>query len=152
MQNLRALCLASTLAASLGGCASVYSPPRPLPPAPYTYLSLSACRHYGSTIVDCQMDYGTDYARHRLGSVQQTGRAYPSTDDHRYQVASCASAPRIQRELPNYTCEIYGARTGVDIGSVLVKGGTAVRLAKIFGDQEQIRYRWTPDRWSRITD
>ncbi len=152
MQNLRALCLLSTFIASFAGCASVNPPPRPLPPAPYTYLSLADCRHHGSTIVDCQLEYGADFARHRLGSVQQTGRGYPSVDDHRYQVASCASAPRIQKELPNFTCQIYGARSGVDAGSVLVKGGTAVRLGRIFGDQEQIRYRWTPDRWSRVGD
>lgn len=152
MQDLMALCLVSTLTVSLAGCASVKPPPRPLPPAPYTYLSLGDCRHYGSTIVDCQLEYGTEFARHRLGSVQQTGLGYPPADEHRYQVASCASAPRIQKELPNYICQIYGSRSGADAGSVLVKGGTAVRLAKIFGDKEQFRYRWTADRWSRVPD
>lgn len=152
MQDLRAFCLVSTLAASLAGCASVNPPPRPLPPAPYTYLSLADCRHYGSTIVDCQLEYGTDFARHRLGSVQQTGRGYSSADGRRYQVASCVLAPRVQKELPNYLCQIYAARSGADSGLVLVKGGAAVRLAKILGDQEQIRYRWTPDHWSRVRD
>ncbi|MGA1834395.1 hypothetical protein [Rhizobium wenxiniae] len=152
MQNLRTLFLVSTFTSSLAGCASTIPPQRPLPPAPYAYLSLAACRHYGATIVDCQLEYGTDFVRHRLGSVQQIGREYASGDDHRYQVSSCFPAPRIQKELPNYVCEIYGARSGADAGSVLVKGGAAVRLSKIFGDQEQVRYRWTADRWSRVGD
>lgn len=152
MQSLRTLSLISTVTASLAGCASIASSQRPLPPAPYTYLSLAACRHYGATIVDCQLEYGTDFVRHRLGSVQQMGREYSSSDDHRYQVSSCSPAPRIQKELPNYVCEIYGAGSGADAGSVLVKGGAAVRLAKIFGDQEQARYRWAADRWSRVGD
>lgn len=152
MQNLRAVCLVSTFTACLAGCASVNSPPRPLPPSPYTYLSLADCKRYGSAIVDCQMEYGTVFARHRLGSVQQTGRGYAAGHDHRYQVASCVQAPRIQKELPNYICQIYGVRSGAEAGPVLVKGGTAVRLAKVLGDQEQIRYRWTADRWSRVRD
>jgi hypothetical protein len=152
MQSLRTLSLISTVTASLAGCASITPPQRPLPPTPYTYLSLAACRHYGAMIVDCRLEYGTDFVRHRLGSVQQMSREYASGDDHRYQVASCFPAPRIQKELPNYLCEIYGARSGADAGSVLVTGGTAVRLAKILGDQEQIRYRWTADRWSRVGD
>lgn len=150
MLNAKALCLVSIFATSLTGCASVN--PRPLPPPPYAYLNLADCRRYGSIIVDCQLEYGTDFARHRLGSVQQTGRGYSSADDRRYQVASCASMPRVQKELPNYICEIYGARSGGDAGSVLVKGGAAVRLAMIFGDREQARYRWMPDRWSRLRD
>lgn len=152
MPSFRALCLISTSMALLAGCAGLNPPPRPLPPAHYAYLSLADCRRYGSMIVDCQMEYGADFARHRLGSVQQTGRGYLSAGDHRYQIASCTSAPRIQIELPNYICEIYGMRSGKDAGLVLVKGGTAVRLAKIFGDQEQVRYRSTPDRWSRVDD
>lgn len=152
MHNLRAFCLVWTFTVSAAGCASVNPSPRPFPSAPYSYLSLAACRHYGSTIVDCQLEYGTDYARHRLGSVQQMGRDYASVDGRRYQVASCASAPRVQKELPNYICDIYGTRSRSDAGSVLVKGGTAVRLAKVFGDQEQIRHRWTRDHWSRVHD
>jgi hypothetical protein len=71
-------------------------------------------------------------------------------DDVRYQVSSCWPAPRVQRELPNFVCRIYGVQSGADAGSVLIKGGTAVRLARILGDREQFEYRWTPDPWSRL--
>lgn len=152
MQKLKALCLVSSFTASLAGCASVNPPPRPLPPAPYSYLSLVACRHYGSAFVDCQMEYATAFGRHRLGSVQQRERGYVVGNDHRYQVAFCSPALRVHKQLPNYLCQIYGARSGADAGAVLVKGGTAVRLARIFGDLEQTRYRWKPDRWSRVRD
>ncbi len=152
MQKLKALSLVATVTASLAGCASFSPPARPLPVAPYAHLSLAACKNYGSAIVDCQLEYGLDFERQSLGSVQRIGRGYASRGDHRYEIASCSAAPRLQRQLPNYVCHIYGARSGADAGSILVKGGTAVRLAQISGDQEQIHYRWIADRWSRVRD
>lgn len=152
MLKLSALCLVSIFTVSLAACGSVEPLPRSLPTAPYISLSLADCRQYGPRIVDCQLESGTEFVRYRLGSVQQTGRLYAFGDDQRYQVAACASAPRIQKELPIHTCRIYGARSGVDAGSVLVKGATAIRLSQLLGDQEQIRYRWTPDRWSRVSN
>jgi hypothetical protein len=135
----------------LAGCGHLPEAPRPLPLAPFAYLSLSACRSYGSHIVECQLEYGSKFGRQRLGPVQQKALAI-GREDNRYQVSSCWPAPRIQRELPNFVCRIYGARSGVDAGSVLIKGGTAVGLARILGDREQIQYRWTPDKWSRLRD
>jgi hypothetical protein len=85
--------------------------------------------------------------------VQGVGLALATDrDDVRYQVSSCWPAPRVQRELPNFVCRISGAQTGADAGSVLIKGGTAVRLARILGDREQFEYRWTPDPWSGLRD
>ncbi len=152
MLKLSALCLVSTFTVSLAGCASADPRPRSLPTSPYTYLSLADCRQYGLRIVDCQLEYGTEFVRYRLGSVQRMGREYASGHDQRYLVAACASAPRIQKELPIHSCQIYGARSGVHAGSVPVKGAAAIRLAQLLGDQEQIQYRWTPDRWSRVSN
>ncbi|MEH7901300.1 hypothetical protein V7794_08125 [Rhizobium laguerreae] len=136
----------------LSGCGGELArSPRPLSPAPFAYLSLTACRTYASNIVDCQLDYGTQFGRQRLGSVQQTGLA-TGRNANGYQVTSCYAVPRIQKELPNFVCRIYDARSGADAGSVLIKGGTAVRLARILGDREQIQYRWMPDKWSRLGD
>ncbi|QKK27884.1 hypothetical protein [Rhizobium hidalgonense] len=135
----------------LSGCGDLARVPRPLPPAPFTYLSLTACRSYASNILECQLEYGTQFGRQRLGPVQQTGLDI-SRDDSRYQVTSCYSVPRIQKELPNFVCRISKVQSGADAGSVLIKGGTAVRLARILGDREQIQYRWTPDKWSRLRD
>jgi hypothetical protein len=127
--------------------------PRALPPAPFAYLSLAACRNYPSNIVECQLEYGTAFGRHRLGPVQQATRDLAAgSGGDRYQVSTCWPAPRVQRELPNFICRIYGSRSGADAGSVLVKGGTAVRLARILGNRAQIEYRWKPDRWSRLHD
>ncbi|MBY5714766.1 hypothetical protein [Rhizobium leguminosarum] len=133
----------------LSGCGHVAQQPRPQPIAPFSYLSLAGCRHYASNIVDCQLEYGTEFGRQRLGSVQQTGLII-GRNANRYQVASCYAVPRIQKELPNFVCRIYDAQSGADAGSVLIKGGTAVRLARILGDREQIQYRWMPDKWSRL--
>ncbi|MCQ1855021.1 hypothetical protein [Neorhizobium galegae] len=134
-----------------GCCGDLAHSPRPLPPAPFAYLSLTACGAYASNIVECQLEYGTEFGRQRLGSVQQTGLAIGRSTD-RYQVTSCYAVSRIQKELPNFVCRTYGARSGADTGSVPIKGGTAVRLARILGDREQIQYRWTPDKWSRLRD
>lgn len=137
----------------LAACGQHAQSSRPLPPAPFAYLSLSACRHYPASIVECQLDYGTEFGRHRLGPVQQVSHDLGTAlDGARYQVSFCRPVSRIQRELPNFTCRIYSAQSGSDAGSVLVKGGTAVRLARILGDREQLGYRWKPDRWSRLGD
>ncbi|KAB2697756.1 MULTISPECIES: hypothetical protein [Hyphomicrobiales] len=137
----------------LAACGQHAQSSRPLPPAPYAYLSLTACRHYPSNIVECQLDYGTQFGRHRLGPVQQVSRDLATNlDGSRYQITACWPVSRVQRELPNFTCRISHGQSGADAGSVLVKGGTAVRLARILGDRDQIEYRWKPDRWSRLHD
>jgi len=135
----------------LSGCGDLTHPTRPLPPVPFAYLSLTACRAYASNIVECQLEYGTRFGRQRRGPVQQTGLNI-SGGDSRYQVASCYPVSRIQRELPNFVCRIYEPRSGTDVSPVLIKGGTAVRLARVLGDREQIQYRWMPDKWSRLDD
>ncbi|MEJ1177365.1 MULTISPECIES: hypothetical protein [Agrobacterium] len=151
MEILKALFWPLAIAIPLAACGQLEQPPRPLPPAPYAYLSLAACKHYPANMVECQLEYGTQFGRHRLGPVQQVSRDLKTDLDRSpYQVSSCWPASRIQRELPNFTCRIYRAHSGADAGSVLVKGGTAVRLARIFGDREQISYRWKPDQWSRV--
>ena len=135
----------------LSGCGATVQPTRPLPVAPYAYLSLNACKAYGSNIVECQLDYLSNFGRHRLGPVQQKSRVVGSgNQDYQYQVSSCTPMQRVQKELPIYLCEIYGARSRADAGSVFIKGGTAVRLARVLGDPEQLRYRWKPDVWSRV--
>ncbi|MCZ7935638.1 hypothetical protein O9X90_25250 [Agrobacterium leguminum] len=135
----------------LAGCGHQVEQLRPLPPAPFAYLTLAACKAYSSNIVECQLEYGTHFGRHRLGPVQNRGLSI-GLDGGRYQVESCYSVDRIQRELPNFVCRISVATSGTDAGSVLIKGGTAVRLARILGDREQLQYRWTPDKWSRLND
>lgn len=153
MQITRALSRLLAVPLILSGCAQFPPPARPLPAPPFAYLSLTACRDYRSNIVECQLEYGTKFGRHRLGPVQEVALALATDrDDGRYQVSSCWPAPRVQRELPNFVCRIYGARSGNDTGSVLIKGGTAVRLARILRDREQFEYRWTPDPWSRLRD
>ncbi|PJR12815.1 hypothetical protein CEJ86_24900 [Sinorhizobium meliloti] len=135
----------------LAGCGATVQPTRPLPVAPYAYLSLNACKAYGSNIVECQLDYLGNFGRQRLGPVQQKSRpAGRGNEDYQYQVSTCMPMQRVQKELPIYLCEIYGARSGADAGSVYIKGGTAVRLARVLGDPEQLRYRWQPDVWSRV--
>lgn len=135
----------------LAGCASGVQHMRPLPVAPYAYLRLNSCKAYGSNIIECQLEYGSGYGWQRLGPVQQKSRPYvASSGDYQYQVSSCLPMRRVQKQLPIYLCEIYGVRSGADAGSVFIKGGTAVRLAKVFGDHEQLRYHWKPDVWSRV--
>ncbi len=148
-----ALLLPAIVAIPLVACGQQRQAPRPLPPEPFEYLTLAACRNYPSNIVECQLEYGTAFGRHRLGPVQLVSRDLAKgLDGYRYQVLMCWPVSRVQRELPNFTCRIYGSRSGADAGSVLVKGGTAVRLARILGDRGQIEYRWKPDRWSRLRD
>ncbi|WP_425964275.1 hypothetical protein [Rhizobium nepotum] len=151
MQIMKALTWPMAVAIPLAACAQLEQPPRTLPPVPYAYLSLTTCQHYPSNIVECQLDYGTQFGRHRLGPVQQVSRELATNlDDSRYQISTCWPVSRIERELPNFTCRIYNGPSGADAGSVLVKGGTAVRLARILGDRDQIEYQWKPDRWSRL--
>ncbi|MGP4689478.1 hypothetical protein ACSV5K_24285 [Agrobacterium pusense] len=151
MRFLKALFWPLAVTIPLAACGQTEPPLRALPTAPYAYLSLANCRQYPANIVECQLDYGTQSERHRLGPVQQLSRdLMTNLDGSRYQVFSCWPVSSIQRELPNFTCRIYRARSGADAGLVLVKGGTAVRLARILGDREQIEYRWKPDRWSRL--
>lgn len=153
MRILTAFFWPMAVAIPLAACGQLANPPRPLPSAPFAYVTLTACRNYSSDIVECQLEYGTAYGRHRLGPVQQTSRdLVMHSSSHRYQVSSCIPVARIQRELPNFSCQIYSERSGADAGSVLIKGGTAVRLARILGDRDQVDYQWTPDRWSRIRD
>lgn len=153
MRISTALVWPMAVAIPLAACGQLTHPPRPLPPAPFAYLSLTACRSYPSDIVECQLEYGTEYGRHRLGPVQQVSRDLATRSGGvRYQISACWPAARIQRELPNFSCRIYSGRSGADAGLVLVKGGTAVRLARILGDHDQIEYRWQPDRWSRLRD
>lgn len=151
MRTLKLLSGFLVIAMPLASCGHVTQPPRPVPPAPFAYLRLTACRSYAGNIVECQLEYATNYGRQRLGPVQQRALAIGREDD-RYQVSSCWPAPRIQKELPNFVCRISGSRSGADANSVLVKGGTAVLLARILGDRKQIQYRWTPDKWSRLRD
>ncbi len=141
--------LAAMLA--LAGCGHQTERPRPQPLAPFVYLSLAACKAYRDNIAECQLEYGTEFGRQRLGPVQDSNLSM-GRDGGRYQIESCYQVTRIQKELPNFVCRISVTASGADAGSVLVKGGTAVRLARILGDREQLRYRWTPDQWSRLTD
>jgi hypothetical protein len=135
----------------LTGCASGVQHVLPLPVAPYTHLRLNSCKAYGSNIVECQLEYGSDYGWLHLGPAQQKSRPFVgSSGDYQYQVSSCLPMQRVQKQLPIYLCEIYGVRSGADAGTVFIKGGTAVRLAKVLGDAEQLRYRWNPDVWSRV--
>lgn len=136
---------------ALAGCGHQVERPRPQPPAPFAFLSLTACKAYRDNIFECQLEYGTEVGRQRLGPVQERSLALAG-DGERYQIESCYPVARIKRELPNFVCRIYVGSSGVEAGSILVKGGTAVRLARILGDREQLQYRWTPDKWSRLND
>jgi hypothetical protein len=82
--------------------------------------------------------------------VQQQNRQLQTlSDDYQYQITGCYQIERVNRALPNYLCEIVAYRTGAAAGSVFVKGGTAVNLAKYLGDQEQLRYQRRRDPWER---
>jgi hypothetical protein len=135
----------------LAGCGHQLERPRPQAAAPFAYLSLAACQAYRDNIAECQLEYGTEFGRQRLGPVQEKGLTLAG-DGERYQIQSCYPVARIKRELPNFVCRISVGSSGAEAGSILVKGGTAVRLARILGDREQLQYRWTPDRWSRLSD
>ncbi|WP_137113884.1 hypothetical protein [Mesorhizobium sp. GR13] len=118
---------------------------------PWTALQLTQCKAYG-TFSECQLvqTSASHYQRHRLGPVQQQNRRFQIlSNDYQYQITSCYEIQRVNRPLPNYLCRIVGYRTGADAGSVFVKGGTAVNLAKYLGDQEQLRYQWKRDPWER---
>lgn len=135
----------------LAGCGHQLERPQPRPPAPFAYLSLTACKAYRDNIVECQLEYGTEVGRQRLGPVQERSLTLAGDGGH-YQIESCYPVARIKRELPNFVCRISAGSSGAEAGSILVKGGTAVRLARILGDREQLQYRWTPDKWSRLND
>ncbi|MBY5827264.1 hypothetical protein [Rhizobium leguminosarum] len=135
----------------LAGCGHQVEGPRPQAPAPFAYLSLTACKAFRDNIVECQLEHDTEFGRQRLGPVQERGLSI-ANDGQRYQVESCYQVTRIQPELPNFVCRITVRRSATGAGSVLVKGGTAVRLARILGDREQIQYRWNRDKWSRLRD
>lgn len=151
MRTSSALFWPMVVAIPLVACGQLTQAPRP--PQPFAYLTLTACRNYPGDIVECQLEYGTDFGRHRLGPVQQVSRNLArGLHGYRYRVLDCWPASRVQRELPNFTCRTYRSQSGADAGSVLVKGGTAVRLARILGDREQILHRWKPDRWARLHD
>ena len=136
---------------ALAGCGHQIERPQPRPPAPFAYLSLTACRAYRDNIVECQLEYGTEVGRQRLGPVQERSMTLAG-DGERYQIEFCYPVARIKRELPNFVCRIFVGSSSAEAGSILVKGGTAVRLARILGDREQLQYRWTPDKWSRLND
>lgn len=86
MQILKALFWPMAVAIPLAACGRLEQPPRPLPPAPYAYLSLTACRNYPRNITECQLEYGTSFGRHRLGPVQQVSRGLaPNLDGSRYR-------------------------------------------------------------------
>jgi hypothetical protein len=136
---------------AMAGCASPVESLRYSVPRPWTGLKLTQCKAYG-TFSECQL-VQTSASRHqqyRLGPVQQQNRRFQTlSDDYQYQVTSCYEIQRVNKPLPNYLCRIVGYRTGADAGSVFVKGGTAVNLAKYLGDREQLRYQWTRDPWER---
>lgn len=110
MQIIKTLFWPLAITIPLAACGQHAQSSRPLPPAPYAYLSLTACRHYPSNIVECQLDYGTQFGRHRLGPVQQVSRDLATNlDGSRYQITACWPVSRVQRELPNFTCRISRA-------------------------------------------
>ncbi|MCR6727858.1 hypothetical protein [Agrobacterium fabrum] len=153
MQIMKALTWPMAVAIPLAACAQLEQPPRTLLPVPYAYLSLTTCRHYPSNIVECQLDYGTQFGRHRLGPVQQVSREFATNlDDSRYQISACWPVSRIQRELPNFTCRIYHGQSGADAGSVLIKGELPFVWLGSWKDRDQIVYRWKQDCWSRLHD
>lgn len=151
MRTLAKLFGSLTAMLALAGCGHQVERHRSLPPAPFAYLTLAGCKGYSSNIFECQLEYGTDFERQRLGPVQDRGLSIDFYGG-RYQIESCYPVDRIQRELPNFVCRISVATSGTDAGSVLIKGGTAVRLSRILGDREQLQYQWTPDKWSRLRD
>ncbi|MEQ1939320.1 hypothetical protein ABMA46_13780 [Mesorhizobium sp. CN5-321] len=136
---------------AVAGCASPVDPLSSSVPYPWTGLKLTQCKAYG-TFSECQLvqTSASPYQRHRLGPVQQQNRQFQTlSDGYQYQVTSCYQIERVNRPLPNYLCRIVGYRTRADAGSVFIKGGTAVNLAKYLGDQEQLRYQWKRDPWER---
>lgn len=142
---------AAVLGIILAGCASQMVPSSYSVSRPWTGLKLTQCKAYG-TFSECQLvqTSAPHFQRYRLGPVQQQNRQLRTlSDDYQYQITGCYQILRVNGPLPNFLCRIVGYRTGADAGSVFVKGGTAVNLAKYLGDQEQLRYRWKRDPWER---
>jgi len=145
--------VAAAIALSVGlvGCAARMEPQHYYVSYPWSGLKLSGCRAFG-TFSECQLVSTTTsaYAPWRLGPVQQKNRRFQIlSDSYQYQITACHEIDRVNRPLPNYVCRIVGYRTGADAGSVFVKGGTAVNLAKYLGVRGQIYYRWKRDPWER---
>ena len=135
----------------LAGCAGRMEPQHYYVSHPWSGLKLSGCRPYG-TFSECQLVSTTTsaYAPWRLGPVQQKNRRFQTlSDSYQYQIMACYEIDRVNRPLPNYLCQIVRYMTGADAGSIYVKGGTAVNLAKYLGAREQINYRWKRDPWER---
>jgi hypothetical protein len=142
---------AIALGLAVAGCASPVGPSSHSAPRPWTGLKLTQCKAYGM-FSECQLvqTSASQYRRYRLGPVQQQNRRFQTlSDDYQYQIKGCYQIERVSRPLPNYLCRVAGYRSGTDAGSVFVKGGTAVNLAKFLGDQEQLRYQRTRDPWER---
>ncbi|RFC64799.1 hypothetical protein [Mesorhizobium denitrificans] len=139
------------LGMAVAGCALPTEPLSHSVSYPWTGLKLTQCKAYG-TFSECQLvqTSASHYQRYQLGPVQQQNRRLQTlSNDYQYQVTSCYEIQRVNRPLPNYLCRIVGYRTGADAGSVFVKGGTAVNLAKYLGDQEQLHYQRKRDPWER---
>ena len=128
----------------LAGCAS-QPVHRMLPPQPYANLQLRDCKAYPG-FTECRLMLLTQYGPVSFGPVQSNGR--PS--GYQYQVLGCAPLQWAVPHLPNYNCEISEMGGGLSAETVVVKGGTAVRLAKHFGDIQQLNYHWKKDPWSRV--
>lgn len=143
--------VAMSLGMAVAGCASPVEPLNYSVPHPWAGLKLTQCKAYGR-FSECQLvqTSASHYQPYRLGPVQQQNRRFQTlSDDSQYQITGCYQIERVNRPLPNYLCRIVGHRTGADAGSVFVKGGTAVNLAKYLGDQEQLRYQRKRDPWER---
>jgi hypothetical protein len=140
----------TALGMGVAGCASPAEPLSSSVPSPWTGLKLTQCKAHG-TFSECQLvQTASRFQRYRLGPVQQQNRRFQTlSDGYQYQITGCYQIERVNRLLPNYLCRIVGYRTRADAGSVFVKGGTAVNLAKYLGDQEQLRYQWKRDPWER---
>ncbi len=135
----------------VAGCTSPVAPLSYSVPHPWSGLKLTQCKAYG-TFSECQLvqTARSEYQAYRLGPVQQQNRRFQTlSDDYQYQISGCTQLERVNRPLPNYLCRIRDYRTGVEAGSVFVKGGTAVNLARFLGDPEQLRYQWKRDPWER---
>jgi hypothetical protein len=116
-----------------------------LPPEPYTYFQLRNCNAYPG-FIECRLMLLTQYGPMSFGPVQMRGRSSNGRPvAYKYQVLSCVPLQRAVPPLPNYNCEISEMSGGLSAGTVLVKGGTAVRLAKHLGDVQQLNYRWKKD-------
>lgn len=74
----------------------------------------------------------TEFGPVSLGAVQTTRRLGSNT----YRIGRCSAVSWQVNPLPNYYCNIEIARGGLSAGHVLIKGGTAVRLAKHMGDMD----------------